>query len=116
MNPLRSVACLILIAAGPVIVLAQDGWLLSATPPIVARYDFNGLAFHFTNTSDAPIHGVTLHHTEKDSTETSRIIIDTIGPHQTVLVDPSMSGGIGMFINSTVTCTNFSKPLKVKFP
>lgn len=106
-NPLRSVSYLILMAALPMVALAQDGWLFSATPPIVVRYD-GECCFHFTNTSDAPIHGVTLHNGEK-----SRVIIDTIGPHKTALVD---LGAIpsGLVVNGgTITCTNYSKPLKV---
>src|SRR5438309_1939264 len=107
-NPLRSVAYLILMAALPVVTLAQDGWLFSATPPIVVRFDGNEIAYHFTNTSDAPIHGVTAHNGEK-----FRVIIDTIEPHKTVSVEPWILSGIVVFGEMTVTCTNYSKPLKV---
>src|SRR6266581_3113569 len=66
---------------------AQDNWLFSAKPPIVVRYDdASPYQFHFTNTSDKPIHGIKLHWTE-DGKEFSWVIIDTIEPHKTELVE-----------------------------
>jgi len=93
----------------PMVLLAQDGWLFSASPPIVVRYDSNEGAVHFTNTSDVTIHGVTLHNGEKH-----RVIIDTIEPHKTVAVDLASVSGLMIYGEMTITCTNYSKPLKVK--
>ena len=97
------------------VALAQDGWLFSATPPIVVRYDNNEGSFHFTNTSDAPIHGVTLHGVTLHGDEISRVIIDTIEPHKTVSFDGGTSIPSGLIVlgKMTITCTNYSKPLKV---
>lgn len=71
------------------------------------------MTFHFTNTSDAPVHGVTLH-TEKDGEKQSRVIIDTIEAHKTVEVDMSILADIAS--GATITCSHYSKPLKVPFP
>jgi hypothetical protein len=110
MKLLRLSAWLIVVASVPMNTLAQDGWLLSATPPIVVRFDGE---FRFTNTSDKPIHGVTLHST-KDGQTTSRVIIDTIEPHKTVSVDARISAEV--LNDGTITCANYSKPMKVPFP
>ncbi len=88
---------------------AQDGWLLSAKPPIVFRFG-NGL--NFTNTSDKPIHGITLHGKTAEGAPTSLVIIDTISPHRTVTIENAqalvmIAGG------ATITCTNHSKPLAI---
>jgi hypothetical protein len=107
MNHLRSVAYLILMAALSTTALAQDGWLFSATPPIIMRYD-GSAAFNFTNTGDATIHGVTLHNGKEH-----RMIIDTIEPHKTVSVALSDLWWL-VAGEMTVTCVNYSKPLKVK--
>jgi hypothetical protein len=108
MNPLRSAAYLILMAALPMVALAQDGWLFSATPPIVVRFDGNEATLYFTNTSDAPIHGVTLHNGQEH-----RVIIDTIEPHKTASVNLAILTGLIVARETAVTCANYSKPLKV---
>jgi hypothetical protein len=108
MNSLRSVAYLILMAVLSSVAPAQDGWLFSATPPIVVRFDSSDSTLHFTNTSDAPIHGVTLHNGQEH-----RVIIDTIEPHKTALVDLAILTGLVVAGETAVTCINYSKPLKV---
>ncbi|CEF49411.1 unnamed protein product [uncultured bacterium] len=92
-------------------IFAQDGWLLSAQPPIVARADFSQVKVHFTNTSDKVLHGITMHSKDKDGTKSSRVIIDTIEPHKTVAIDfiPEL-----FLDETTATCTNYSKPLPIK--
>lgn len=107
MNPLRSVAYLILVSVLPMVALAQDGWLFSVTPPIIMRYD-GSASFNFTNTSESPIHGVTLHNGKEH-----RMIIDTIEPHKTISVALSDLWWL-VAGEMTVTCVNYSKPLKVK--
>src|SRR6266487_1645693 len=113
MKLLRLSAWLIVVASIPMSTLAQDGWLFSATPPIVVRNDLE--AFYFTNTSDKPIHGVTIHSTKPGEETISQVIIDTIEPHKTASVKAVLI--IGYFVDgATITCTNYSKPLKVPFP
>jgi hypothetical protein len=96
---------------------AQDGWLFSASPPVVTRWDSQGFAFHFTNTSDKPLHGITLH-TKKDDQDRSRVIIDTIAAHQTASVsalsDTTILGDV--VSGATITCVDYSKPLKIQYP
>lgn len=98
-------------------VAAQDGWLFSASPPIVTRYEAHESAFHFTNTSDKPVHGVTLH-TTKDGEARSRVIIDTIAAHETVSVrvgsDPTILTDI--VLGASLTCVDYSKASKIKYP
>jgi hypothetical protein len=109
----RIVTCVTISIALPVAAVAQDGWLFSATPPIVVRWDGSEVAFNFTNTSDTPIHGVTLR-TEKDGQKQSRVIIDTIEPHETVSVDATILADV--VSGATITCSKYSKPLKIPFP
>lgn len=91
----------------------QDGWLFSATPPIVVRWDGSTSTFYFTNTSDAPIHGVTLH-SKSNGESKSRVIIDTIEAHKTASVGSEILGDV--VSEGTLTCTHYSKPLKIPFP
>jgi hypothetical protein len=65
---------------------AQDGILFSTKPPIVVRLDGDTVSYHFTNTSDKPLHGITIN-SVKDGQQQSVVIIDTIEPHKTVAVE-----------------------------
>ena len=87
---------------------AQDGLLFSAQPPLVFRSD--GLKVYFTNTSDQILHGITLHNDNKGE-KTSTVIIDTIEPHKTAMLEWNISVPVS---EPTVTCTNYSKPLSLK--
>jgi hypothetical protein len=108
MNVTTLAICACLVATS---VSAQDGWLFSAQPPIVARADFSQVKVYFTNTSEKVLHGITMHSKDKDGTTSSRIIIDTIEPHKTVAIDfiPELFPD-----GTTITCTNYSKPLPIK--
>ena len=92
---------------------AQDGWLFSAKPPIVVRLDGETVSYHFTNTSDKPLHGIMIN-TIKDGQERSTVIIDTIEPHKTVAVEMVLLINIagGRLSDATLTCTNYSSPIK----
>lgn len=93
---------------------AQDGWLFSAKPPIVVRLDGDTVSYHFTNTSDKPLHGITIN-SVKDGQQQSVVIIDTIEPHKTVAVEMLRLINIagGRLSDATLTCTNYSSPLKL---
>ena len=112
MNKATLVAFLLVASLLPRLCAAQDGWLFSAQPPIIVRFDREALVFRFTNTSDRPIHGVTLH-TEKDGQKQSRVIIDTIEPHGTASVTDASVTVAAAARDATITCNNYSKPLKV---
>jgi hypothetical protein len=93
---------------------AQDGWFLSAKPPIVVRLDGETVSYHFTNISDKPLHGITIN-SVKDGQQQSAVIIDTIEPHKTVavaMVRVINSAG-GRLSDATLTCTNYSSPIKL---
>jgi len=108
MKSLRAVAYLILMVSLRTVAPAQDGWFFSSKPPIVVRYDRDEIALHFTNTSDVPIHGITLHHGKEH-----RVIIDTIDPHKTAAVDLAVVAGLVVTGEMTFTCANYSKPMTV---
>jgi hypothetical protein len=93
---------------------AQDGWFFSAKPPIVVRLDGDTVSYHFTNTSDKPLHGVTINGV-KDGQQQSVVIIDTIEPHKTVAVEMLRLINIagGRLSDATLTCTDYSSPLKL---
>ena len=116
MNRIRITAFLVLFCTSPI--FAQDGWLLSATPPLVIRFDRPTVAVNFTNPSDKVLHGITLN-TVKDGQKASRVIIDTIQPHATFSIfSPELMEHDGAFLkellsDSSVTCNDYSKPLKI---
>ncbi|MEP6821563.1 MAG: hypothetical protein ABI946_04355 [Chthoniobacterales bacterium] len=89
---------------------AQDGWFFSAQPPIVIR--FADLKVYFTNTGDKVLHGVTVTSIDKDKNKSSRVIIDTIEPHKTAVVDFAVE----FVLDASLTCTDYSKPLPIKYP
>lgn len=93
---------------------AQDGWVFSAKPPIVVRQDLETVTYHFTNTSEKPLHGVTIN-SVKNGESQSVVIIDTIEPHKTVAVDWSrvIASAPGGLHDATITCTDYSSPIKL---
>jgi hypothetical protein len=96
---------------------AQDGWLLSAKPPLIIRYDDTpNYQFHFTNTSEKAIHGIKLHWTQ-DGNERSWVIVDTIRPHETVLVQVTALEKCcdldKHYREATLTCDGYSSPIKI---
>jgi hypothetical protein len=52
-----------------------------------------------------------MHSKDKDGAKSSRVIIDTIEAHKTVAIDllPELVSD-----DTTITCTNYSKPLSIK--
>lgn len=87
---------------------------MSAKPPIVVRFD--GYEFHFTDTSDHVLHGIRIN-SEKDGKTLSTVVIDTIEPHKTAVVDLGQAGN-GVIEGTplreaTITCVNYSKPIKL---
>ena len=116
MKRICAITCLLLMYALPL--FAQDGWLLSATPPLVVRFDRKTVAINFTNTSDKVLHGIKLT-SIKDGQTTSRVIIDTIQPHETfVMYSSEYLANDGMLYkqmlsDASLTCTDYSKPLRI---
>jgi hypothetical protein len=106
---LRTLTVAALLCATPL--SAQDGWLFSAQPPIVVRAAIAESKVYFTNTSDKPLHGITMKSKDKEDTKSSRVIIDTIEPHKTVAIDLLVEL---LSDDTTITCTNYSKPLPIK--
>ena len=115
------IVAFVVLAAASTRLLAQDGLFFSATPPLVVRFDKTE-GMKLTKTTSKILHGITLHATV-DGKEISQVIIDTIQPDATVLLD-----GLALMANngeltklfftpgSTITCTNYSKPLLVPAP
>ncbi|MEI7774415.1 MAG: hypothetical protein WCK17_06535 [Verrucomicrobiota bacterium] len=87
---------------------AQDGLFTSAQPPIVVRLGVDDGKVYFTNTGEKVLHGITMNTKDKDGKKSSKVIIDTIDPHKTVAI-PFL---LKLFVEgTTLTCTNYSKPL-----
>lgn len=80
--------------------------LASTVPPLVIRNDYESQTYRFTNTSDKPIHGISI--TEGKDTA---IMIDTIEPHKTEAVSWSLLTWVKS--DATVTCVDHSKPIKL---
>ena len=93
---------------------AQDGWVLSAKPPIVVRRDVETVNYYFTNTSDKTLHGIKIN-SVKDGKAQSVVIIDTVEPHKTAAVGFARihESSSGSLREATITCTNYSSPIKL---
>jgi predicted small lipoprotein YifL len=92
-------------------------------PPLVVRYDRTNnenYGLYVTNTSEAPLHGITFH-CEQNGTTKSSVAIDTIPAHGTVFMDVFRFGelrkALGITSSSsrtvTVTCSGFDGPLAI---
>ena len=116
MSRIRITAFIVLLCTSSL--FAQDGWLLSAAPPLVVRFDRPTVEVNVTNTSDKILHGLTLN-SVKDGQKASRAIIDTIQPHATFpifsteLMEHDGALMEELLSDSSVTCTDYSKPLKI---
>lgn len=113
MKPISSIATAVAILFAAAVCDAQDG-LFSAKPPIVVRRDVNTVTYNFTNTSDKPVHGVTINSVRNGQPQ-SVVIIDTIEAHKTVAVDWArvIESAGGRLSDATITCTGYSSPIKL---
>ena len=105
----------------PGFLCAQDGYLFSAKPPLVIRFDreLGSPGMKFTNTSSSILHGVTVNVVVKGQ-KVTRVIIDTIAPDATYLVSveeiAANNGELATLFwtpGAGITCTNYSKPIPV---
>ena len=85
-------------------------------PPLIFRTQPDPqdgrVKFYFTNKSDKVLHGIRIN-SNKDGRLLSKIIIDTLEPHKTELVDLAIMGAIisGNWREATITCEDYELPI-----
>ena len=93
---------------------AQDGFFTLAKAPLAITRDAQTLDFSFTNNGDQPLHRIKLTSGVKTRVK-SVVIIETIGPHKTVVFDISKALAPGSdYRQATVTCAKYSVPIRLE--
>ncbi|MEI8341488.1 MAG: hypothetical protein WCH43_08160 [Verrucomicrobiota bacterium] len=93
---------------------AQDGFFILAKAPLTIVQDPQTKDFSFTNTGDKALHRIRIK-SSHGNRQQSIVIIETLGPHKTVTYDISKSIVPGAKVQeATVTCANYSVPVKLE--
>jgi hypothetical protein len=94
---------------------AQDGFFILAKAPLeITRDDTARLDLSFTNTGDKVLHRIRIT-SQHGIQRRSVVIIESLGPRQTVHYDIAKSILPGTAYNAVVvTCANYSVPIRLE--